>query len=164
MTFIKRWLLVLLLCGSSVGCDQATKRVAAATLASRPGYSWLGDSVRLGYAENEGAFLSLGASLSPQVRFWVFTVVVGAMLLGIALYLALGRRLNMPRVSGLALVLGGGGSNWFDRVMNDGRVVDFMNLGIGGLRTGVFNVADLAIVLGVALLVWQRREPRKASV
>ena len=32
-------------------------------------------------------------------------------------------------------------------------MVDFLNVGIGPLRTGIFNVADMAIMLGVALLI-----------
>jgi signal peptidase II len=32
-------------------------------------------------------------------------------------------------------------------------VIDFLNVGVGPLRTGIFNVADVAITLGVALLV-----------
>jgi len=36
--------------------------------------------------------------------------------------------------------------------MRDGRVVDFLRIGIGELRTGIFNVADAAIVLGLACL------------
>jgi signal peptidase II len=39
-----------------------------------------------------------------------------------------------------------------DRARFDGRVVDFMNLGIGPVRTGVFNVADVAILVGIGLL------------
>jgi signal peptidase II len=53
----------------------------------------------------------------------------------------------------LALLVGGGLSNWYDRLVNDGRVVDFMVLGIGRLRTGVFNVADIAIMLGIGLML-----------
>jgi signal peptidase II len=32
-------------------------------------------------------------------------------------------------------------------------VIDFLNVGIGGLRTGVFNVADMAISAGFVLLL-----------
>ena len=32
-------------------------------------------------------------------------------------------------------------------------VIDFMNVGIGSLRTGIFNVADMAIMLGAGILV-----------
>jgi signal peptidase II len=54
--------------------------------------------------------------------------------------------------TGLTLFVAGGLSNWFDRAMT-GRVIDFMNVGIGSLRTGVFNVADVAIMCGAALFV-----------
>ena len=40
-----------------------------------------------------------------------------------------------------------------NRIRFEGRVFDFLNLGIGGLRTGIFNVADLAIVIGGVLAV-----------
>jgi signal peptidase II len=56
-------------------------------------------------------------------------------------------------VVGIASILGGGLSNLLDRCLYDGRVFDFLNVGIGTLRTGVFNVADMGIMLGVALLL-----------
>ena len=53
----------------------------------------------------------------------------------------------------LALVSGGGIGNWLDRVLHDGAVTDFVSIGVGSLRTGVFNLADLAVVAGVCLLL-----------
>ncbi|HUP40440.1 MAG TPA: signal peptidase II [Vicinamibacterales bacterium] len=53
---------------------------------------------------------------------------------------------------GAALILAGGASNWIDRVMR-GSVVDFINVGVGPLRTGIFNVADVAVMLGAAVLL-----------
>ena len=52
----------------------------------------------------------------------------------------------------MAFFVAGGGSNLVDRALH-GAVVDFLNVGIGPLRTGIFNVADMAIMLGAALLV-----------
>ena len=57
-----------------------------------------------------------------------------------------------PALFGLALVAAGSLSNFADRVAY-GRVIDFLNVGIGGLRTGIFNVADVAIMVGVALFL-----------
>ncbi|MGC4095905.1 MAG: hypothetical protein QM706_02200 [Nitrospira sp.] len=54
-------LLLLVLC---VGCDHMTKDVAQQYLAFEPPQSWFHDTVRLVYAENTGAFLSLGERLS----------------------------------------------------------------------------------------------------
>lgn len=155
--------LVLALVASSVGCDQATKRIAAETLAGRPAQSFLGDLFRLQYAENKGAFLSLGGRLPEELRFLIFTVGVGILLVGIVAYAMLSRKLGPAHVVAFALVAGGGISNWLDRATRGGAVIDFMNLGIGGLRTGVFNVADLAIVGGVAVLVLVKQRPVAAQ-
>jgi signal peptidase II len=116
---------------------------------------------RLHYAENTGAFLSLGASLPQPWRHLVFTVLVGLFLLALLAYLLCSRSLSgFQRVS-LSFVCGGGLSNLIDRVVHEGRVVDFLNLGIGSLRTGIFNVADMAITTGAILLVVEslRRKP-----
>ena len=149
-------LLLVLLIGT-VGCDQATKHWARATLAERTARNYLGDVVTLEYAENAGAFLSLGAEWPPRVRFALFTV--GAPLLLAGAILALARHAaSTSAIAGLVLFLGGGASNFVDRLTR-GSVIDFLNVGIGPVRTGVFNVADLAIVAGVALAAfsWTRR-------
>jgi signal peptidase II len=52
----------------------------------------------------------------------------------------------------VALFVAGGASNLLDRILY-GTVIDFMNVGIGPLRTGIFNVADMAIMLGAGILV-----------
>ena len=110
--------------------------------------------LRLEYTENPGAFLSLGAKLSDDARFWIFTVMVSALLIGLLVF-AFRMSPNTPFliILAIALIVGGGLSNLIDRLLNDGRVVDFMQLGIGPLRTGVFNVADVAIMGGLAVML-----------
>ena len=56
-------------------------------------------------------------------------------------------------------MISGGFSNLYDRITNHGGVVDFMNMGVGSLRTGIFNVADMAIMAGVLLLVIYSHKP-----
>ena len=41
----------------------------------------------------------------------------------------------------------------YDRIVNNGAVVDYLNVGIGQLRTGIFNVADVFIMVGVVMLL-----------
>lgn len=57
---------------------------------------------------------------------------------------------------GVALFVAGGASNLVDRITY-GMVIDFMNDGIGSVRTGIFNVADMAIMLGAVILVLEGR-------
>jgi signal peptidase II len=143
-----RLVLVLAVLGT-IGCDRVTKHLAADALAG--GRSYLGDTVWLGYVENRGGFLSLGASLPPGVRTVVFTGGTGLMLVALTV-LAIRQRWHGWPAIGLALFVAGGASNWIDRVVR-GSVVDFLNVGIGPVRTGVFNVADMAIMLGAAMVV-----------
>jgi signal peptidase II len=163
---MNRLLLLFAVLGLSVGCDQATKQIANATLKGEPMRSFLGDTFRLVWATNEGAFLSLGANLPPAMRFFVLTAAVGLLLLGIVIFTAVSSKLNSHQVSGYAMIAGGGLSNWVDRARHDGSVVDFLNLGIGRLRTGIFNVADLAILAGIGFLLfagWKHDRDEKAK-
>ena len=136
---------------STIGCDRVTKHAAATFLSGLPSRSYLADTVRLGYAENTGGFLSLGAELPPTVRTGLFTVGTG-LLLCLLVFTAIRRRWDRLSTLGLALFVAGGASNWIDRVTR-GSVVDFLNVGVGPVRTGVFNVADVAIMLGAGVNV-----------
>jgi len=150
MTKIGIRLVLLIAIGATIGCDRVTKHVAATRLSEGPSRSFFDDTFRLEYAENTGAFLSLGAHWPRPVR----TAVFGA---GNALLLALfvvAMRRGWPTLTllGMALLVGGGVSNLLDRIIH-GTVIDFMNVGIGPLRTGIFNVADMAIMLGVGIVM-----------
>lgn len=163
MTKPPRALIVFLITLTCVGCDQATKFAAKQHLQNGPVYSYAGDTVRLQYAENTGAFLSLGASLPEPLRQLIFTVLVGIFLLGLIAFILLSRELTPFAVSCLSLVAAGGVSNLIDRIAYDGRVVDFLNVGIGSLRTGIFNVADMAITFGALLMLLENFRSAKSS-
>jgi signal peptidase II len=156
-------LLLLAAVLATVGCDQVTKQIAASSLAGEPRTSYLWDSFRLEYIENPGAFLGLGASWPPAVRTAVFSAGT-ALLLAVVAIVAIRQRWEGRASLGLTLVWAGGVSNLVDRVTN-GSVIDFMNVGIGWLRTGIFNVADVAIMLGIALVATSSRwvEPEAAA-
>jgi signal peptidase II len=145
-------LLVLGLLGTTVGCDRVTKHLATTELAGAHAQSFFYDTVRLQYAENTGAFLSLGANLPDPIRTWLLTVGVAVLLIVVA-FLAIKRRWEGTSLAGATLMWAGGLSNLIDRATH-GHVVDFINLGIGSLRTGIFNIADVAVSLGAVLVVF----------
>lgn len=145
------WILPLILLLTTVGCDRMTKHLAIIHLAGAPPQSYLQNTIRLQYAENSGAFLSLGSELPDTVRTAILTVGV-ALLLALVAVLAIRRRWTGTALAGVSLMWAGGVSNLIDRAMS-GHVVDFLNLGVGSLRTGIFNVADVAVLLGAVMIV-----------
>jgi signal peptidase II len=146
-----------------VGCDQVSKSAARALLPSGVTESLFADSLRLQLVQNPGAFLSLGGSLPEQMRFTLFTAAATVLLIGLVCAALFARRLRPARFIPLALVAGGGISNLIDRLVFDGRVTDFLNVGIGSFRTGIFNVADMAILAGALLFVLRRYAPPTAA-
>lgn len=150
MSSQKRFGLVSLILLISVALDQGTKKMAIGMLMGRPPISYWGNLFRFDYVENPGAFLSLGGTLSPEMRFWVLNIAVSIFLLVLLYSVLTSRTMTLFNTICLSLVLGGGISNLIDRFFrHNGQVVDFMNMGIGSLRTGVFNVADVFIMFGI---------------
>ena len=136
---------------ATIACDRATKHMATTMLAGRPEQSYVADLLRVAYVENPGGFLSLGTGLPPGARMALFTVATGIALLMLAI-LTIRRTSNRLATLGLTVFVAGGASNWIDRITR-GSVVDFLNVGVGPVRTGVFNLADVAIMLGVGVFV-----------
>jgi signal peptidase II len=139
---------------------EAVRAKIARDLQGEGRISMLADTLRLEYAENTGAFLSLGAKLPERARFWISTVGVAALLAWLLWWAVRSQTAAPVQAVAAALVVGGGLSNWIDRVVRDGRAIDFLNLGLGPVRTGIFNVADVAIVAGAAMLALLGRSKR----
>jgi len=135
---------------ATIGCDRVTKRMAADFLGEAAPRSFMNDTVRFQYAENTGGFLGLGAGWPAEARTAVFVVGNGLLLIG-AIVFAIRSRWSGTALVGSALFVAGGASNLADRIAR-GSVVDFMILSLGPWRTGIFNVADMAIMLGMALV------------
>jgi len=147
-------ILILIVVAGCVGVDQAAKLVARRVLVASAPISLLGGLVVFEYAENAGAFMSLGARLPVGVRMALWIGFVGVVL-GVGLvYLACANDLGRRQALALACVIGGGGGNLVDRIVNHGAVIDYVSVGLGRLRTGVLNIADLFVTFGVVVSVW----------
>lgn len=155
MKNFRRAVLLCLLLAATAGCDRVTKHLAATSLAGGPGYSYLGDTVRLDYHENPGGFLGAGANWRPQLRKAVFQFA-NALVLVAAIWMATVFQWSRLGRAGMVMFLAGGISNLVDRIAF-GSVIDFLNIGIGPIRTGIFNVADVAITVGIAILLWEAK-------
>jgi signal peptidase II len=103
------------------------------------------------YTLNSGAAFSLFATLPPAVRETMLDGLAAAAVLVLGVLLARGAR--PPIVSAaFALIMGGAAGNLLDRVMR-GRVVDFIYVHYYAWSYPVFNIADSAITIGVAIIL-----------
>ena len=155
MKNLRRAILLCLLLAATAGCDRVTKHLAATTLAGGPRYSFLADTVRLDYHENSGGFLGAGATWRPELRRAVFQFA-NAFVLAAAIWMATTYQWSRLGRAGFVMFLAGGISNLVDRIAF-GSVIDFLNIGVGPIRTGIFNIADVAIMVGIAILLWEAR-------
>lgn len=130
---------------AALAVDQLTKAAAVGAIPPATAGAAPPGSLYLTHVRNNGALF--GAFAGGDA---LLVIVSGLFVLGLLLAsvpMLIGRRAPQPAVLiGLALAAGGGGSNLVDRVRL-GAVIDF--IGVGGL--GVFNVADLGVILGVGL-------------
>ena len=164
MEFKKRVLIICFILLACIVCDRITKNIARQNLPQNEVIHLLYDTIRLQYAENTGAFLSLGSDISEPARYIVFTLLVGIFLACLLVYLLISKQMIRMQLAAMSLVLSGGIGNLIDRIADEGRVFDFMNVGIGPLRTGIFNLADMSITFGVLwflfLAIKNRHKPK----
>ncbi len=113
------------------------------------------------FSENHGGFLSLGASISGLVWNLIFIVVPILVIAAIIFYLFFKPASAISRWS-YVLIISGGLGNVIDRVIREGYVRDFLNFGVGTFRTGILNIADIYVTIGVILLFFGQRDSERA--
>jgi signal peptidase II len=151
---LKRITIILLLIIAVAAIDQWTKVWAVEKVKNQVPVEYFNNFFKLVYAENTGAFLGTGSDLGETASFWLLKIIPLLVLLGLFGYLIFTKAMPQRHTIAFSLVVGGGLSNIADRFMNNGHVVDFMNMGIGSLRTGIFNFADVFIMIGIGLLLF----------
>ena len=141
------------------GCDHASKVAAEAALSGREPLALVRGVMDLRYAENRDVAFNALSRVSLHVPAWGLTVFTA--LATVALVVAWGARRRRPFVqhAGFALVVAGALGNGLDRVLR-GSVVDFIHVH----HWPVFNVADVLVVAGVALLAATRQRTPGTSI
>jgi signal peptidase II len=157
---------IILFCLASlafIGCDRLTKNMAKEDLPGREPLTYFHDTFRLEYIENTGAALSLGDELPKALSFWLLSIVPLLVLTGLFVYSMINiNKLTQSKLVCFALIFAGGMGNVIDRMIYDRHVTDFMNVGIGSLRTGIFNVADMCVTAGAIGLLLFYKEKKTA--
>jgi signal peptidase II len=145
-------LAILLIVICNVGCDQISKNIVRKEVGYYDNIKIYIDNITLTKVENTGAFLSMGSFL-PQFLTFTLLIVLPAIVLLIGLYFIMTKaKLSKLTIIGAAFVIGGGLGNLYDRIVF-GSVTDFLHIDFVIFQTGVFNLADVSIMVGMAMII-----------
>ena len=152
---MRRWLIIA---GVVVALDQVTKYLIVANMALHQFFE-ITSFFNIVYVRNTGAAFSMFADAGGWQRFFFIGVAVVASVW--VVWLLRKHPAEKLFCLALALILGGAVGNVIDRVLF-GSVVDFVQVHYAGWYFPAFNVADSAITIGAALMIWDGLFPRKA--
>ena len=150
---IKRIVLVFTLIILNIGCDQVSKNMVRNQVEFRSTTEIIGDTFILTNVENAGAFLGMGSDLNPIVKTIFLLILPIVVLLLVLHYLLTKKEIDNLTVVGLSFIIGGGIGNMYDRILY-GQVTDFFHIDFGGVfKTGIFNMADVSVMVGMGLIL-----------
>lgn len=129
--------------------DQASKLIIRHTFLSNGERIVVVDNVlNITRSENTGAVLGLLSNARPVL----ITVTIAAIFALVFFAYRMRYAPLLKRVC-LGLILGGAFGNLIDR-LTTGRVIDFIDMGIGPYRWPVYNIADIAVTVGAVVLIY----------
>lgn len=157
--------LLLAVAGITLLLDVLTKQWIVTTLVMYEIRPVFGEFFRLTYTHNPGAAFGINIGEHSRLFFLALSLVALAVL---GWMYRVTPRSDILRLTALALVCGGAVGNILDRVRYEAGVVDFIDIGYGGYRFWIFNIADSAVSVGAVLLLIsfyleERRDARAAE-
>lgn len=160
MKITKRSIYILLVIVVTIAIDQLSKVWVRNNVQPRTDFqigeriSLIGDYFILMNVENAGAFLGMGSDLHPTLRI-ILLLILPILVLGFVLrYILKDKTLDNWSLFAFSSIIGGGIANVYDRIVY-GSVTDFFFIDLGGVfKTGIFNMADMAVTTGMIILLF----------
>ena len=132
--------------------DQISKIIVSNEVSNYEIIKLFGNWFTLTNVENIGAFLSAGSALPDLIRI-ILLSVFPIIFLAYGLYMVLVKiDMSNLQISGWCFVIGGGTGNLYDRIVH-GSVTDFLHIDLGLFQTGIFNLADVSIMIGMFIIL-----------
>ena len=148
-----RTLLISFLILFNIVLDQVSKIWVRTEVAFESRTELLGKYLSLHNVENDGAFLGLGGDFSPALKIILLNILPIVVLGLVLVHIFRNKSLDRPSIIGFSCIIGGGIANIYDRIRY-GSVTDFLHIDLGGVfRTGIFNLADVSVMVGMGCLL-----------
>ena len=137
----------------SIFLDQISKILIRNNVEQYSDIKLIGEYFILTNVENSGAFLGMGSGFSPIMKSVFLIILPIIVLISIIVYVYRDKEIDKVSLIGFSIIIGGGIGNIFDRIIY-GSVTDFLFIDLGGIfKTGIFNIADLAVTTGMILIL-----------
>lgn len=142
--------LALIIC--NLGCDQISKSKIRQSLHQGEIIEVIGSHFIVTNTENTGAFLGLGTEL-PKLLHSILLKILPTLAIIFMFIMAISKlHSGALFLWGMGFALGGGIGNIYDRIVL-GSVTDFLFIDLGIFRTGIFNLADVSVMIGMIMLL-----------
>ena len=149
-----RTILILSIIIINIGCDQVSKKIVRQTVYPYEMIHIFNNHITVTRVENSGAFLSTGDSLPKSMKYIFLSLLpMITIVLGL-IYVFSKPVISNNMLTGICFVIGGGVGNLVDRILY-GSVTDFLHINFGIFQTGIFNLADVSIMIGMFIILFQ---------
>ena len=149
----KRNISISIIIALSIFLDQISKILIRKNVEQYSDIKLIGEYFILTNVENSGAFLGMGSGFSPIMKSVFLIILPIIVLISIIIYVYRDKEIDKVSLIGFSIIIGGGIGNIFDRIIY-GSVTDFLFIDLGGIfKTGIFNIADLAVTTGMILIL-----------
>jgi len=157
-----RNVLILGLVVFNIILDQVSKFIVRADVIAGSETEIFGQYFTLHNVENKGAFLGMGSDFSPTLRIALLLVLPIIVLALVLRHIIKDKTINTMTLVGFCCIVGGGLANVYDRIVY-GSVTDFLHIDLGSVfRTGIFNLADVSVMVGMGCLIVGSFKNKKA--
>jgi signal peptidase II len=153
-------ILTLMILLSIYFADRTTKMLAINYLKGIEPISIFHNTIILKYTENSGAFLGLGSNWPDSLKY-ILLLIIPILVCLYGLYYCAFKVKTRKLLIASVFIIGGGLGNLIDRLLNNFKVIDFINFGISSIRTGIVNVADMSVTFAVIFLIFDQLRTTK---
>ncbi len=148
-----RILFIILIIISNISLDQISKNIVRQKIEYNTQITVINKYLILTKVENSGAFLGLGDSIYRPI-YKLLMILLPLIVLCYALYYLIKRdTLSISLIIGISFLTGGGLGNIYDRILY-GSVTDFLYFDFVLFHTGIVNIADISVTIGLFLTIY----------
>ncbi|GAA3515999.1 signal peptidase II [Aquimarina addita] len=146
----------------NISCDQISKNIVRNTIDKNQRIEVFNDNLILTKVENTGAAYSIGSELPYTLKIILLQALPLLVLFFLLFKIIKETEYSKETIIGITFIVGGGIGNIYDRIIYR-SVTDFLIMDLGFIKTEVFNMADVSVMIGSFIIMTSVLLNRKGS-